>query len=217
MPTIHKVLINYRLNSYDSQADEFTFCFSDLTTQLSKLPASRRSLLKITASIFATSPFVIRLKILFQTLCSQRIEWDCLLEGEHLKQWNSFTTEFDTLNQVRVPLCYFSKGFSPVIKEIHRFSDASERVLYVRTVSHDGTVITRLIASKTRVSPVKKQSIPQLELLGALILTRLVNTVLIDCPQKMKVTCWVDSTSTLFWINNDRKWKQYVSRHVSEI
>ena len=74
-----------------------------------------------------------------------------------------------------------------------------------------------LIASKTRVSPVKKQSIPQLELLGALILTRLVNTVLIDCPQKMKVTCWVDSTSTLFWINNDRKWKQYVSRHVSEI
>ena len=210
---------------YDSQADEFTFCFSDLTTQLSKLPASRRSLLKITASIFdplgLLSPFVIRLKILFQTLCSQRIEWDCLLEGEHLKQWNSFTTEFDILNHVRMPRCYFSKGFSPVIKEIHGFSDASERayaaVLYVRTVSHDGTVITRLIASKTRVSPVKKQSIPRLELLGALILTRLVNTVLMNCPQRMKVTCWVDSTSTLFWINNDRSWKQYVSRRVSEI
>ena len=120
-----------------------------------------------------------------------------------------------------MPRCYFSKGFSPVIKEIHGFSDASERayaaVLYVRTVSHDGTVITRLIASKTRVSPVKKQSIPRLELLGALILTRLVNTVLMHCPQKIKVTCWVDSTSTLFWINNDRPWKQYVSRHVSEI
>ena len=106
---------------YDSQADEFTFCFSDLTTQLSKVPASRRSLLKITASIFdplgLLSPFVIRLKILFQTLCSQRIEWDCLLEGEHLKQWNSFTTEFDILNHVRIPRCYFSKGFSPVIKD----------------------------------------------------------------------------------------------------
>ena len=87
----------------------------------------------------------------------------------------------------------------------------------MRTVSHDGTVITRLIASKTRVSPVKKQSIPRLELLGALILIRLVNTVLMHCPQKIKVTCWVDSTSTLFWINNDRPWKQYVSRRVSEI
>ena len=106
---------------YDSQADEYTFCFSDLTTQLSKVPASRRSLLKITASIFdplgLLSPFIIRLKILFQTLCSQRIEWDCLLEGEHLKQWNSFTTEFDILNHVRIPRCYFSKGFSPVIKD----------------------------------------------------------------------------------------------------
>ena len=88
--------------SYDSQADEFTFFFPDLTTQLSKLPASCRLLLKITASIFdplgLLSPFVIRLKILFQTLCSQRIEWNHLLEGEHLKQWNSFTTEFDILN-----------------------------------------------------------------------------------------------------------------------
>ena len=63
------------------------------------------------------------------------------------------TTEFDILNHVRIPRCYFSKGFSPVIKEILGFSDASERayatVLYVRTVSHNGTVITRLIASKT--------------------------------------------------------------------
>ena len=120
-----------------------------------------------------------------------------------------------------MPQCYFSKGFSPVIKEIHRFSDASERayaaVLYVRIVSHNGTVITRLIASKTQVSPVKKQSVPQFELLGALIPTRFVNTVLMHCPQKMKVTCWVDSTSTLFWINNDHPWKQYVSCRVSEI
>ena len=30
--------------SYDSCSDEFTFCFSDLTTQISKFPASRRSL-----------------------------------------------------------------------------------------------------------------------------------------------------------------------------
>ena len=77
------------------------------------------------------NPFVIKLKKLFQTLCSQRIEWDSLLEGEHLKQWNSFTTEFDILNQVRVPWCYFSKGFSLFIKKIHGFSDASEWA-YVR-------------------------------------------------------------------------------------
>ena len=95
---------------YDSQADEFTFCFSDLTTQLSKLPANCRSLLKITASIFdplgLLSPFVIRLKILFQTLYSQRIEWDHLLEGKHLR-WRSSgrgvpLTQFAIYKQVAV-------------------------------------------------------------------------------------------------------------------
>ena len=129
------------------------------------------------------------------------MEWDSLLQGEHLKQWNSLTTEFDILNQVRVPRCFFSKGDVPSIKELHGFSDASEQayaaVLYLHTVSRDGAANTRLIVSKTQVTPVKKQSIPRLELLGALILTRLVNTVLMQCPQGLKVICWVDSTSTL--------------------
>ena len=63
----------------------------------------------------------------------------------------------------------------------------------------------------------KKQSIPCLELLGALILTRLVNSVLMYCPQKLKVTCWVDSTSTLFWIKNHHPWIQYILHRVNEI
>ena len=37
--------------------------------------------------------------------------------------------------------------------------------------------VTQLVASKTRVVPVKKQSIPMLELLGAVILARLVNCI----------------------------------------
>ena len=211
--------------SYNSCHDEFTFCFSDLMNQLQKYPASRRSLLRVTASVFdplgLLSPFVIRLKILFQVLCCRGVEWDSPLEGKHLKQWNSLTAEFNILNQVRVPRCYFCKESKPVIREIHGYSDASEQayaaVLYLRTIGCDGTVITRLIASKTRVAPVKRQSIPRLELLGALILTRLVNTVVKCCPQRLKVICWVDSTSTLFWIRNDRPWKQYISRRVNEI
>ena len=48
-----------------------------------------------------------------------------------------------------------------------------------------------------RVAPTTKQSIPRLELLGALILARLVNTVLKNCPQKLSVTCWVEIQTTL--------------------
>ena len=36
---------------------------------------------------------------------------------------------------------------------------------------------TRLVAAKTQVAPMKKQSIPRLELLGVLILARLTNAI----------------------------------------
>ena len=49
--------------------------------------------------------------------------------------------------------------------------DASEQaiaaVAYLRTVYEAGDVDVRLIAAKTKVAPLKKQSIPRLELMGA--------------------------------------------------
>ena len=74
---------------WDSNHD--TFNPSELAEQVDKLPASRRSLLRITASIFdplgVLSPFVMRLKILFQLMCCEGLEWDQPLVGEFLKHW----------------------------------------------------------------------------------------------------------------------------------
>ena len=63
---------------------------------------------------------------------------------------------------------------TPACIELHGFNDASEyayaAVLYLRTVGNDDKVVTRIIASKTRVAPTKKHQSQGLELLGALIL-----------------------------------------------
>ena len=79
---------------WESDSDKLTFCFSELIALLNKLPATRRSLLKVTASIFdplgILSPFVIKLKVLFQSICRKEVAWDRPLEGEFLKQWNDF-------------------------------------------------------------------------------------------------------------------------------
>ena len=210
---------------WKSESDHFSFSFSEIMSIVSKLPATRRSLLKASSSIFDPlgflSPFVIRLKILFQTLCCKELGWDQRLEGEPLKQWNEILREFTMLNEVQIPRCYFDGEGVPDVIEFHGFSDASQlayaAVLYLRVVNTNGTVVTRLVASKTRVAPVKQQSIPRLELLGTLILTRLVTTVLKNCPRELKVTYWTDSTTALFWIKSDKVWKQYVSRRVNEI
>ena len=62
----------------------------------------------------------------------------------------------------------------PVCRQLHGFGDASEQaiaaVVYLRTVYEAGDVDVRLIASKTKRAPLKKQSIPRLELIGAYIL-----------------------------------------------
>ena len=55
--------------------------------------------------------------------------------------------------------------------------------------------------SKTRVAPVRKINLPRLELMAAVIATRLCSYVkgAIDFPIS-RIVCWKDNFSTLHWI-----------------
>jgi len=65
---------------------------------------------------------------------------------------------------------------------VHRFFDASSQayaaVLKLLLSYPDGHVEVRLIASKTKVTTLKRPTIPRLKLLGALLLSQLANVVL---------------------------------------
>lgn len=78
-------------------------------------------------------------------------------------------------------------------------------------------VSTCILTSKTRVAPMKKQTTPRLELLGATILSRLVHNVQKVLPIQPQVYCWTDSLTVLCWIKNHHQWKQYVQIRVEEI
>ena len=149
------------------------------------------------------------------------MKWDEPHQGRALEQWNCFVSEARALNQLSVPQCSFLSNSVPAEVQLHGFSDASEQAyaaaIYLRAIYHDGSVTTRLIAAKARVAPMKKQSIPRLELLGALILSRLVNTVVKSLSRNIVTVYWVDSMTTLFWIRRERQWKQYVANRVNKI
>lgn len=211
---------------WNTATDHFVFDLVDLSGQAKKLPTTKRSLLKISAKIFdpigVLSPFTIQWKILFQELCNERADWDEQLKDDHLKKWNSLICQLQTLNSVSIPRCYFDdRSCNLRSVELHCFSDASEKayaaVVYLRSIYEDGRIDVNLVASKTRVAPLKKQSIPRLELLGATILVRLAKAVQNALPQKLEPVYWVDSMTVLCWIRNVKPWKQYVMNRVQEI
>ncbi len=210
---------------WDCKSDELCFDLSSVIDYAKTLPATRRSLLKITAKIFDPlgflSPFVVQLKCLFQVLCMEKTGWDDALQGDALNLWTSTIKELESLNTVRIPRCYFDQALHPIETQLHAFSDASNKayaaVIYTRTTYENGKVQVRFVASKTRVAPVKTQTIPRLELLGATILARLVNTVKKSLSENIRIFYWVDSLTVLCWIKHDKVWKQYVSNRVEEI
>ena len=87
----------------------------------------------------------------------------------------------------------------------YTYLDASEvayaTAIYIRVVPKEGKASTSLVMSKTRVAPVRKISLPRLELMAAVITARLCIYVkdAIDCPIS-RIVCWTDNSSTLHWI-----------------
>jgi len=189
------------------------------------LPHTKRSALKIMASLFdplgILSPFTITLKLLFQSLCAGKANWDEPIQTCQQMQWQRLMDDLVLLSDLKIPRCCFLVASHPGSICLHGFSDVSEcayaAVLYLSSTYLDGHVEVNLLCSKTRVVLTKKQTIPCSELLGALILARLVHSVLPCLPKMSNVHLWVDSMVILHWMHNKRAWKQYVQNHVEEI
>ena len=93
-------------------------------------------------------------------------------------------------------------------------------VVYLAIQTPSGQSL-RFVISKTRVSPLKSQTIPWLELLSALSLARLVKSVTASLESELNLTqptCYTDSKMALYWILGvNRVWKQFVQCRVCEV
>ena len=92
-----------------------------------------------------------------------------------------------------------------VSRQLFGFSVASEKaysaVVYVRSVETAGGVHIALAEAKTKVAPLKKASLPRLELCGAHLLARLLKHLktVRNIPTK-DIYAFTDSTIVLYWI-----------------
>ena len=92
-------------------------------------------------------------------------------------------------------------------------------VIYLRSIDSDGNVRTSLVIAKTKVAPIKRQTIPRLKLCGAHLLAQLLDHVKEVFHLSIQdIYAWTDSTIVLNWLSgNPRCFKTFVGNRVSSI
>ena len=119
------------------------------------------------------------------------------------------------MSEISIPRCYFHlEQHSIISQQLHGFSDSLARayaaVVYLHTEYENGHVRVCLISSKIKVAPLKEQTIPWLELLGATILSWLVSCICKNSNLDYDTYYWTDSVTVLCWMKNHKQWKQYL-------
>ncbi|GFV12423.1 integrase catalytic domain-containing protein [Trichonephila clavipes] len=203
--------------------DNFTFTITVNETDV----WTKRKVLSEVAKIFDPlgwlAPSVVISKIFLQELWSHHLSWD---EREELpdslaRQWRTFQEQLPLLTSIKIPRCILIPQAMDV--QVHGFCDSSEKaycaVIYIRSKDATQTVVSRLLTSKTHVSPVKPQSLPRLEICSALLLVNLLQATLPTLTLPISETfAWSDSKITLAWLKSEpRRWQPFVANRVAQI
>ncbi|XP_054708422.1 uncharacterized protein LOC129218221 [Uloborus diversus] len=201
--------------------DNFTFA---ITYEIKDM-FTKREVLSTISKLFdplgLVGPVLTKATLIMQSLWTLKLNWDESLPTDVMQEWTSFLAQLRQVDQISVKRQVNADNTDAF--EIHAFSDASQRaygaVIYLRCVDTSGNFTTRLLCSKSRICPLKMLTIPRLELCGALLLARLVNTIslILELPIS-KTFCWTDSSIVLWWINTPvTNLKTYVANRVAEI
>ena len=163
------------------------------------------------------------MKILLQRVWELGIGWDDPVPDQILSIWKKWQSELTLLKQTSIPRCHYPKDATIVSIQMHGFSDASEDayagVVYLCLVDSLDKVHISLVLSKTKVAPIKRMSIPRLELCGAVILTQLLQHLKeLHNLSTSQIYAWSDSMVVLSWLRGSpRRFKTYVGNRVSLI
>ncbi|XP_062535421.1 uncharacterized protein LOC134204658 [Armigeres subalbatus] len=198
-------------------------CFNS-NLDLSSDPPTKRSILSDVSKHFdplgLTAPVIVRAKMLLQQLWLQPCGWDEAIPDVLLAKWDNYRIDIPRINSYRVDRYAF---LPKSVIQLHTFADASQQAygacVYARSTDPQGRTKVQLIASKSKVAPLKRITIPRLELSAAVLAARLHKKV----TEALDMTIansyfWSDSTVTLEWLRSPPyTWSTFVANRVSEI
>ncbi|UYV84822.1 hypothetical protein LAZ67_X003634 [Cordylochernes scorpioides] len=160
------------------------------------------------------------LKITAEQLKSSFYVDNCLSSFQNVEETEKFVKESTELLSTA---CFNLRDWDSYVEKttLHIFCDASQfayaTCIFLRIEKEDRVDI-QLIQARTRVAPLKKLTIPRLELLACLIGARLAANVIQDLEfEEIPRFYWTDSTNALCWIQREDNWAAFVKNRVKEI
>ena len=196
---------------WDVAKDQFQLDIRDVVHATEESEPTKRNVVSISVRFFdplgIISPVTILFKVFCQELCEAKLSWDEPLTGPHLDTWNQLLTMLRDAKTITIPWGLYDSVHRPFKSaRIIGFCNASSRayaaVIYMRLES-ESCINVKFITAKTRVTPVGGMTIPRLELLSALLLSKLITTVTTKLEREVSLNdpaCFSDSKASLFWI-----------------
>ena len=208
-----------------------TFEFSEIIAKAeSERVLTKRVILRTAARFYdplgLIAPIIVVVKVMFQQLCKDKLQWDDDIGQPFQDKWRNLLTNLKQVRQISVDRCY-AKEFDYQTAssiQLHGFGDASNAAygacIYIR-YENGSEIHCQLATSKSRVAPMKTQTIPRLELLAYHGITaRLmaqVHEALKDVLRVDSRYCWSDSSIALAWIQSTSKeYKPFVQNRVKQ-
>ena len=208
---------------WDKELDLFSLKAKDLEMEAD--PVTKRTILSLVAKIWdplgMLSPVSLAFRIDLQDLWRRGVSWDEPLDDDHKQRWNKHVIQMQELVKFQVPRCV--KPIDSVGKpQLHCFSDGGANaygtVLWLRWSLSNGTTTTTFVMAKALVAPLKKKSIPRLELMAAVIMSRLAKFIEDVMGGFDSIHFWVDSQTVLKWVRSaSANFKPFVSARIQEI
>ncbi|GFT36267.1 integrase catalytic domain-containing protein [Trichonephila clavipes] len=124
-------------------------------------------------------PVIAKAKVFLQQLWQCKLDWDDVLPNSSANEWREFVTTLKCIEEVKINRFIMADNNVRIV--LQGFADVSEAaygaVVYLQCFLHNGAAKVSILASKSRVAPIRVISIPRLELCACVLLAQLVKKI----------------------------------------
>ncbi|GFW77848.1 integrase catalytic domain-containing protein [Trichonephila clavipes] len=203
----------------------FEDCFVFKVSVSAKHIYTKREVLSVIAKLYDPlrflGPVIAKAKVFLQQLWQCKLDWDDVLLNSIANEWREIVTTLKCIEEVKINRFIMADNNVRIV--LQGFVDASEAaygaVVYLQCFLHNGVAKVSILASKSRVAPIRVISIPRLELCACVLLVQLVKKIHSTLRLNISdIVLHMDSTIALAWLNAPaNRLKTFMANRVAKV